>query len=110
MQKLLFEALDKELDVLASSIERSYDPFFNKFSELDFFQDNENRFLEYYLVVYDATANPVYIAPLNNIISFNIPLPEEKIENGYTLHTKLRERIPFLNPGPEGETTLRLIC
>ena len=41
MQRLLFQALDEELDIIAASIERSYDPFFNKFSELDFFHDNE---------------------------------------------------------------------
>jgi signal transduction histidine kinase len=110
MQRLLFEALDKELDVLASSIERSYDPFFDKFSEVDFLHDNENRFLEYYLLVYDQSANPVYISPLSSIISFGIPLNEDKIETGYTLKTTLKENIPFLNSGPEGETTFRLIC
>ena len=110
MQKLLFEALDKELNILVSSIERSYDPFFNKFSELDFFQDNENRFLEYYMMVYDNNANPIYISPLSTIISFDISLPADKIESGYTLKTKITERIPFLNQGPEGETTFRLIC
>lgn len=110
MQRLLFEALDKELDVLASSIERSYDPFFNKFSELDFFHDNENLFLEYYLRVYDKNANPIYVAPLSTIISFDIPLSENKIEEGYTLKTKISQKIPFLNPDPAGEVTFRLIC
>lgn len=110
MRKVLYEAVDKELDVLAASIERSYDPFFNKFSELDLFQDNENRFLEYYLLVYDNNGDPVYISPLSSIISFDIPLTKDKIENGYTLKTKVSERISFLNPGPDGETTFRLIC
>ncbi len=110
MQRLLYEAMDKELDVLASSIERSYDPFFNKFSELDFLHDNENRFLEYYLLVYNKNAKPVYISPLSTIISFDIPLQDDKIETGFTLKTKVTENIPYLNPGPEGETTFRLIC
>jgi signal transduction histidine kinase len=110
MQRLLFEALDNELDILASSIERSYDPFFDKFSELDFFHDNENLFLEYYLRVYDKNANPVYTAPLNRIISFDIPLVKNKHQEGYTLNTKVAVKIPFLNPGPKGETTFRLIC
>ncbi len=110
MQRLLYEAMDKELDVLASSIERSYDPFFNKFSEIDIFHDNENRFLEYYMRVYDKNANPIYVAPLSNIISFDIPLSEDKIKNGYTLKTKITEKIPFLNPSPKGEITFRLIC
>jgi len=110
MRSLLFEAMDKELNVLASSIERSYDPFFNKFSELDFFHDNENRFLEYYMLVYDKNGNPIYGAPLSAFISFDIPLSENKIEYGYTLKTNTSNKIPFLNPSPEGEITFRLIC
>ncbi len=109
MQKLLYEAMDKELDVIASSIERSYDPFFNKFSEIDFFHDNENRFLEYYMMVYDKNANPIYAAPLSNLISFDIPLSEKKVQSGYTLKTKLTVEIPFLNASPDGEITFRLI-
>jgi signal transduction histidine kinase len=110
MQRLLFEALDKDLDIIAGSIERSYDPFFNKFSELDFFHDNENRFLEYYLVVFDNHARPVYKAPLNSLITFDVPLVTDKIEEGYTLKTKVSEKIPFLNADSEGEITFRIIC
>ena len=111
MQKLLFEAMDKELDVIASSIERSYDPFFNKFSDLDLFHDNENRFLEYYMIVYDKNGNPIYDSPLSTFISFDIPLIENKIEDGYTLKTNITKKIPFLKPSPQGERMLfRLIC
>jgi signal transduction histidine kinase len=110
MQRLLFEALDEELDIIASSIERSYDPFFEKFSELDFYHDNENRYLEYYLMVYDKQARPVYSAPLNHIISFDIPLAVDKIEKGYTLKTGVTEKIPLLKPDPDGDVTFRLIC
>jgi signal transduction histidine kinase len=110
MQRLLFEAVDKELDILAGSIERSYDPFFDKFSELDFFHDNDNIFLEYYLVVYNKNAIPIYRAPLSDLIYFEIPLVRDQIQKGYTLKTRISQRIPFLYPDPEGEITFRLIC
>jgi signal transduction histidine kinase len=110
MQRLLFEAVDKELDILASSIERSYDPFFDKFSELDFFHENDNIFLEYYLIVYNQNAIPIYTAPLSDFVSFNVPLVRDKMEEGYTLKTKISRKIPFLYPNPEGEITFRLIC
>lgn len=110
MQKVLYSALDEELDVLASSIERSYDPFFDKFSELDFFHDNENLFMEYYLIVYNKNAVPVYATPLTAILSFSIPLSENKIENGYTLKTKIDNKNHFLFRNLKGEITYRLIC
>ena len=109
MQRLLYEALDKELNVLASSIERSYDPLFDKFSELDLFFENANYFPEYYLKVYDKNADPVYVTPLCSNLSFDISLPQDKIETGYTLKSKVTKIIPFLASGPEGETTFRLI-
>ena len=109
MQRLLFEALDDDLDVLAKSIERSYDPFFNKFSEIDIFSDNENLFREYYMLVYDRNANPVYISRISRIISFDIPLSYNTVEQGYTLETKISESNSILKPDSAGETTFRLI-
>jgi hypothetical protein len=50
------------------------------------------------------------VTPFSSTLSFNIPLPENKIEMGYTLKTKVNKKVPFLNPGPDGEVTFRLIC
>ena len=102
--------MDEELNVLASSIQRSYDPGRNEFSEVDFFHDNENYFPEYYLRVFDKDRHPIYATPLCSVLTFNVPLEENIMEKGYTLKTKVTEKIPVLNPGPEGETTFRLIC
>ena len=110
MQRLLFEAMDKELDVLANSIERSYNPRQNKFSEIDFFRRNENYFPEYYIRIYDQHTNPIYLTPLGSNLSFDIELLQNEIERGYTLKTTVRGKIPFLNPGPQGAVTFRLIC
>jgi len=109
MQRVMFQAMDKELDVVASAIERSYDPFFNRFEELDIFHENVNRFLEYYLIVYDDHEQPVYISPLTKIVKLDIPLNRERQGAGYTIKTIVADRISFLNSGPEGETSFRLI-
>ncbi len=109
MQRVMFQALDKELDVVANSIERSYDPFFNRFEELDVFHENFNRFLEYYLIVYNQNGQQIYSSPLTKFITLDVPLSRDLTETGYTIETKVSERISLLNPGPNGETTFRLI-
>ncbi len=109
MQRVMFQAMDKELGVVANAIERSYDPFFERFEELDMFHENVNRFLEYYLIVYDKNARQVFTSPLTKIIQLDIPLDQQNQETGYIRETRVSEQISFLNPGPNGETSFRLI-
>jgi heavy metal sensor kinase len=109
MQRVLFQAMDKELDVVASVIERSYDPFFKQFQELDIFHENVNRFLEYYLIVFDGNGQYIYASPLTNLIELDVPLSRNTSETGYTLTTKVSQPISFLNSSSEGKTTFRVI-
>jgi len=108
MQKLLFEALDKQLDVLSNSFERSYDPFKNRFSEIDYFKANEHDFPEYYLEVYNSDSNPIYFSPLSSRLSLDISLPAQLVEVGFTVRIKVKKKIPTVHPDSQGEVTFRL--
>lgn len=110
MKELLFQALDKELGILAGTIERSYNPFFNEFEEIDIFHEDANRYLEYYMIVYDRYGNAVYTSPLTSYLDFKIPLITDKIEGGFTLRQQITEKIPFIKWGADKETTFRIIC
>jgi signal transduction histidine kinase len=110
MRQLLFQAVDKELDILASTIERSYDPFFDEFSELGIFHENINRYLDYYLIVYNKNGAPVYSSPLTSYITFDVPLIRDEIERGFTISQISAEKIPFIKSEPDSEVTFRIIC
>jgi signal transduction histidine kinase len=110
MRELLFQALDKELNILASTIERSYDPFFDEFSELSLFHENVNRYLEYYLIVYNKNGTPVYSSPLTSYLTFEVPVIRDEIVHGFTISRTLEEKIPFIKSDPDSEITFRIIC
>lgn len=110
MKTLLFRALDQELDIVSETILRSYDPFFNEFDELSFFPENLNRYIEYYLVVYNANAQPVYASPTARLISLDVPLTQSEIRRGYTVQTSLSENLlPYFHTNGEGTITFRVI-
>ncbi|MEJ2635820.1 MAG: ATP-binding protein [Calditrichia bacterium] len=109
MKNLLYRALDQELDIVAETIERSYDPFFNEFEDLYNIPENINRYLQYYLIVYNAAGNPVFSSPMTQNISLDIPLPKTEAKKGFTPTLKIPKSIPFLRANENGEITFRVI-
>ena len=109
MRDFLFRAIDSELNFLADSIERTYDPFFNEFIELITSPDNLNRYLEYYITVYDASGKTIFVSPMANIISLNIPIAKNTVKNAYTIDVRVPEKISFFKSDVEGKVTFRAI-
>lgn len=109
MKRLLYSELDKELNILINTIVRSYDPFFNEFEELVFTPENINRYLEYYLVLYNAEGKPVFASPMAQRVSLTVPLIKNPAQTGYTTKTKLSEDQPFFRMNGSGKVTFRVL-
>lgn len=96
MRQLLFSALDKELDIVIESIEKSYDPETGVFQGLENNPINLSQQLKkFYLVVLDASENPVFYSLLAQQVDLNIPLARDKIEINSFAHLE-PEKIPSL--------------
>jgi signal transduction histidine kinase len=96
MRQLLFTAIDKELDIVIESIENSYDPGSGLFPGLENNPINLSQQLKkFYLVVRDASGNPVFYSLLAQQIKLNIPLPRDKTEIDSFAHLE-PEKIPSL--------------
>lgn len=109
MEHLLFGAIDRELDIISDTIEQSYDPFSGSFGELRYTEEAINRYIQYYLAVYDLNKTPVYVSPINNFIALDIPLTTDKSEVGLTKRILVTERIPALHLKTPAEITFRII-
>ena len=60
VKKLLFNTLDTELDVIASTIEESYNINKDEFSEIRNDPENSIDFSQYYLVIYNKNKYLIY--------------------------------------------------
>jgi len=109
MRSLLFRAIDGELNLLADSIERTYDPFFNEFIDLMVSPGSANRYLEYYVIVYNASGKPVFVSPMTQVISLDIPLSHDSVRTTYTVNAKLPEKVPFFYAGSMGKVAFRAV-
>jgi signal transduction histidine kinase len=109
MRRLLFDALDKELNILAETIERDYDPFFGHFQGFLFEPDNINRYLDHYLLVYNTSRDLIYASPMTQLIKLNIPLPKNNIEMAYLKEFTVEKKTPYLFSSP-GKITFRVIA
>jgi HAMP domain-containing protein len=109
MRRLLFDALDKELNILAETIERDYDPFFGHFQGFLFEPDNINRYLDHYLMVYNTSRDLIYASPMTQLVKLNIPLPKDNIEMAYLKEFTVEKKTPYLFSSP-GKITFRVIA
>lgn len=103
MRHLIYRALDKDLDILINTIERSFDPFLGQFGILQLETDSIDRFAEFYLVVYDAAGNRIYSSFIASRILLNISLPQDNLAHAYLLKTNVNQPIPFLRQNASGE-------
>lgn len=109
MRSLLFHALDNELKIVARTIEKSYDPFFNEFAELPSLMDNVNRFIQYYLIVYDTRGNLIYTSPMTHLIVADLPSFPGSNEVGFNLEVSLSPKVRKMQPTEKSNLTLRMI-
>ncbi len=109
MQRLLFRALDQQLNSLIESIERNYDPFFEHFQDFLFSPDNATRYLEHYIIVYNNNQKVIFASPIAQRINLNVPLPTFPEKIAFTRKIKLVRRLPYLKTSPESEVTFRVI-
>lgn len=109
MQRLLYQAFDDELKVLGDTFQRSYNPFFDEFETLLFSPEKLDRFLEYYMIVYNAQGQPIYVSPMARLVKLEVPLPQEEAEASLTITANIPEKYLFLNPSRGGRVTFRVI-
>jgi len=110
MRHLIYSALDRDLDILINTIERSFDPFLGQFGILQLQTDSIDRFAEFYLVVYDVAGKRIYSSFIANRILLNIPLPQDNLSHAYLLKTNFKQPIPFLKKNTKGEVVFRAIA
>jgi signal transduction histidine kinase len=110
MRHLIYRALDRDLDILINTIERSFDPFLGQFGILQLQTDSIDRFAEFYLVVYDAAGNRIYSSFIAQKILLNIPLPKDNLSHTYLLKTNFKQPIPFLKQNAKREVVFRAIA
>lgn len=108
MHRLLLRALDEELEIFCDAIERSYDPFFSEFVELVLDPAKPNPYLEYYLIVWDASGDTLFSSPMAKQIPLNIAFSGNVTKNSHTVHIHIDDSIPFLRPDENGEVTFRV--
>ncbi|MCB9512449.1 MAG: HAMP domain-containing histidine kinase [Deferribacteres bacterium] len=89
MQGLLLSAVNEELNFFLDEIEQSYRPADGTFTSLGKNLLTDRHYLKFYLIVYDADGDEIFRSPLAQNISLDIPLPEHKIEQSFTLHKTL---------------------
>ena len=109
MRRLLFDALDKELNILADTIERDYDPFFGHFQGFLFGPDHLSHYVDHYLLVYNTSREILYASPITRLVNLNVPLPEKMKEIGYLREVSVKEKTPYLYSSP-GRITFRVIA
>ena len=109
VKNLLFNTLDKELDVIASTIEQSYNMDNDDFSELSKNPENSIDFSQYYLVLYNSDKYLIYSSGIARRLSFNIPLTEEKYKISYLVDSRVQNRNEFFNSRKNGDITFRLM-
>ena len=108
VKNLLFNTLDKELDVIATTIEQSYDMDNDDFSELSRDPDSAD-FAKYYLVLYNRNKYLVYSSRIARKFSFHIPLAVEKYKISYLVDSNVPDRNEFFNSQKSGNVTFRLM-
>ncbi|MCC6543601.1 MAG: HAMP domain-containing protein [Nitrospirae bacterium] len=109
MRSFLFRAIDDELNYIADSIERAYDPFFNEFISLTISPDNLNRYLEYYVIVHDTSGNTIFASPMTRIISFEVHGAKDRTKKAFTIDVRVPGNISFFSSNVKGEITFRAI-
>jgi signal transduction histidine kinase len=108
VKNLLFNTLDKELDVIATTIEQSYDMDNDDFSELSRDPDSAD-FAQYYLVLYNRNKYLVYSSRIARKFSFHIPITVDKYKISYLVDSKVPDRNEFFNSQKNGNITFRLM-
>lgn len=109
MQRVLFQALDKELIFVSDSVERSYEPVSGVFRLAGHHSSLSGPYREFYLMVYGAKGERVYESPVTRSVSLDIPLPEQESKVGYTIRTTIKHRTPFLHVEGKRAVTFRVI-
>lgn len=109
VKKLLFNTLDTELDVIASTIEESYDINKDEFSEIRNDPENSINFSQYYLVIYNKNKYLIYSSELASKLSFNIPLTKNSHKVSYLVDSKVNRQTEFFNSQKNGNITFRLM-
>jgi signal transduction histidine kinase len=109
MRGLVFGAMDKDLGIVADSIEKSYDADLNMFYDFKADEHEIDHFLEFYLVVYDTASTIVYKSLMANVMPLNIPLPKDHMLQKNIFETHPKEKLPFIRPDKDNEVTLRII-
>ncbi len=109
MKSLLYTAIDKEINILVTSIERSYDPLTGSYNAFDDVDDIVNRYIQYYLVVYNSDGIPIYSSPIAQRIDLHVPLSKSGKEQSFTIKKTIKSRVPYIHAGKKGEITFRTI-
>ena len=109
VKKLLFSTLDKELDVIASTIEESYNIDKDEFSEIQSGNENTVNFSQYYLVIYNKEKYLIYSSQIARKLSFDIPLTANGNKASYLIDSKVPRRNEFFNSHKNGNVTFRLM-
>jgi signal transduction histidine kinase len=95
MQRLLFNALDDELSVVADAVERTYDPATTSFRMGGRDSYVRSRYLRnLYLIVYDSNGQPVFRSLLAEWVTLPIPAGGTAYAHGVTI----REWAPEIPP------------
>jgi signal transduction histidine kinase len=110
MQRLLFRALDQELNILIDSIERNYDPFFNHFEDLLFSPDNSNRYLEHYIQIYNIDNHLIYASPMTGRVDLGLSLPGLSDKMSINRQGRIYQKFPWNQENLVGIMAFRVVC
>jgi two-component system sensor histidine kinase ArlS len=108
MQRLLFYAVDKEHDVVADSIEKSYDPKTGRFKEFTSDTTENSFFDDYYLEVYDTNSNLIYKSKIARHIDMNLSEIGTSRKDGFNVTINGNETFKLGKPGlPNGQANYK---
>lgn len=107
MHRLLYQAIDDDLEIFSDMIESSYNPIFGQFEETVWQLESAKRYQEVYLIVYSLNKKVIFASPMTQFVYFEMPLPEKTIELGFTSSAKVKANLPMLNTDNKGNVTFR---
>ena len=109
MQRLLFRALDQELNILIDSIERNYDPFFDHFEDLLFSPDNSNRYLEHYIQIYNIDNDLIYASPMTARVDLGLSVLTQSDKLNVNRQGHIYQNFPWNQENLLGIMTFRVV-
>jgi len=109
MERLLFRALDRDIDILADSIELSYNPSTKAFEELAIDTTGLNPFIEFYLIVNNDRNEQIFKSPMAAKIDLGLEPERTESVQRRTLKARTQRGIAFTQSSAKGEVTFRAL-